>query len=134
MESTTPDSPNAEYVANLDALTNSDDRNTAYRAQAELEDIEGGRWHGPRTDDPPPSWWHPSEVGSRYAEEQVEFAWNLFEYNTTLAAKLAVGHGVEREKVAMSLHSLADAIANPTSVAEDMRPIDDANTLLHLML
>jgi hypothetical protein len=70
----------------------------------------------------------------RLGEEQAEFAWNLFEYNTTLAAKLAVGHGFDRERVAMSLHSLADAIANPTSVAEDMRPIDDANTLLHLML
>jgi hypothetical protein len=67
-------------------------------------------------------------------EEQAEFAWNLFEYNTTLAAKLAVGHGFDRERVAMSLHSLADAIANPTSVAEDMSPVHDANTLLHLLL
>jgi hypothetical protein len=67
-------------------------------------------------------------------EEQAEFAWNLFEYNTTLSAKLAVGHGFDRERVAMSLHSLADAIANPTSVAEDMSPVDDANTMLHLLL
>jgi hypothetical protein len=69
-----------------------------------------------------------------FGEEQAEFAWNLFEYNTTLSAKLAVGHGFDRERVAMSLHSLADAIANPTSVAEDMSPVDDHNTLLHLLV
>jgi hypothetical protein len=53
-----PSIPSKEYVSALEALTKSADRTTAYRATAELEDIVEGHWDGPRTDDPPASWFH----------------------------------------------------------------------------
>jgi hypothetical protein len=50
-----------EYIANLRSLADSDDRVVAFRAQAELEDIDDGHWDGPRTDDPPANWWHKND-------------------------------------------------------------------------
>jgi hypothetical protein len=48
-----------EYIRDLEERSRSADRTTAYRATAELEDIaDGDHWDGPRTDDPPASWWH----------------------------------------------------------------------------
>lgn len=60
-------------------------------------------------------------------------ALNLFEYNSTLAAKIALGHGVDRETVAMVLRSLADAIETQ-DCAENMSPIDDQNTFEELFI
>jgi hypothetical protein len=59
-----PELRNTEYYRQLEKRAKSADRTTAYRAQAELEDIEcedldgGVHWIGPRTDDPPESWFH----------------------------------------------------------------------------
>jgi hypothetical protein len=67
------------------------------------------------------------------AERQREwFAMNLFEYNVTLAARIALGHGIDREGVGAALRSLAYAIET-RDVAEDMSPVDDVNTLNHLL-
>lgn len=52
-----PGNPDVAYIDNLDTVVaTSPDRTARYRAQAELEDIEDGRWHGARTDDPPADW------------------------------------------------------------------------------
>jgi hypothetical protein len=48
--------PSPARIIELGRLAESGDRATAYRAQAELEDIADGHWDGPRTDDPPKSW------------------------------------------------------------------------------
>jgi hypothetical protein len=48
--------PDAAYVAELERLTESADRTERYRAVAELEDIDGGIWDGPRADYPPENW------------------------------------------------------------------------------
>jgi hypothetical protein len=46
---------------------------------------------------------------------------------TAFAARYALGQGVDRETVAQVLESLANAIRNPSDVAENMSPltIDD---------
>lgn len=50
-------------------------------------------------------------------------------YNVTLAARAALGDGLEREHVANVLADLANAIRNPDSVAEDMEPVYVPNLL-----
>lgn len=40
-----------------------------------------------------------------------------------IAARVALGDGVSRQMVSIILHTLADAIEDPSSVAEDMSPI-----------
>ena len=42
---------------------------------------------------------------------------------TDVAARRALGEGIDRESVAAELEALADAIRDPGSVAEDMSPI-----------
>lgn len=54
-------------------------------------------------------------------------AMNVFEYNSTLAARAALGHGISRDEIALSLESLAYAIRTQ-DVAESMYPIDDGGT------
>jgi hypothetical protein len=51
------------------------------------------------------------------------FSVMAFEHYSTVAARLALGEGVSRETVAMSLRNLADAIETQ-DCAEDMSPID----------
>jgi hypothetical protein len=55
-----PELKDTKYYRDLQRKAKSLDRTTAYRAQAELEDIGDGHWDGPRTDDPPESWFHAS--------------------------------------------------------------------------
>lgn len=50
-------------------------------------------------------------------------AWLLFQRQTELAARCALGDGLDRTSIALALHALADAIADPTTVAEDMSRI-----------
>jgi hypothetical protein len=64
--------------------------------------------------------------------KKEEFARNLFNYNVTIAARLAIGHGIDRPDVATWLRDLAYAIETQ-DVAEDMSPVDDINTLDHLI-
>jgi hypothetical protein len=56
---TGPPTSDSEYVQNLKriALDKTLTREERFRAEAELEDMTDGHWNGPRTDDPPPSWW-----------------------------------------------------------------------------
>jgi hypothetical protein len=54
----------------------------------------------------------------------VHLAMDMFSYNTTVAAKMALGEGIDRETVAALLHSLAEAIRTQ-DCAEDMSPIYD---------
>lgn len=66
-------------------------------------------------------------------ERQLEeLAMHLFNYNTTLAARLALGHGIDKETVAESLRSLAYAIETG-DVAESMYAVDDGHTLDQLL-
>jgi hypothetical protein len=55
-------------------------------------------------------------------------AWPNFYLTTDLAARLALGNGLSRSDVAMSLESLAAAIRDPSSVAESTEPIDVSNS------
>jgi hypothetical protein len=60
-----PELRNTKYYHDLQRMAKSSDRTTAYRAQCELEDIDDldagmDHWDGPRTDDPPESWFHPT--------------------------------------------------------------------------
>jgi hypothetical protein len=55
-------------------------------------------------------------------------AWPNFYLTTDLAARLALGNGLSREDVAMSLESLAAAIRDPMSVAENTDPITADNS------
>jgi hypothetical protein len=70
---------------------------------------------------------------SEYEQERSAFALGLFEFNATLAARIALGHGIDRETVAAILHSLADAIRTQ-DCAEDMSPVSDGNILAELDL
>lgn len=45
------------------------------------------------------------------------------QFTTSQAARFALGYGVERATVVATLRSLADAIEDPTTVAENMSPI-----------
>jgi hypothetical protein len=68
------------------------------------------------------------------AQEQNErFALHLFECNSTLEARIALGRGLDRETVAAILHSLAEAIRTQ-DCAESMSPVSDGNTLSELGL
>jgi hypothetical protein len=69
----------------------------------------------------------------QWKREHDSFALNLFEYNTTLAARVALGHGIDRETVAAVLHSLAEAIRTQ-DCAESMSPVSDGNTLEEMSL
>jgi hypothetical protein len=55
-------------------------------------------------------------------------AWPNFYLTTDLAARLALGNGLSREDVSMSLESLAAAIRDPMSVAESTEPITVNNS------
>jgi hypothetical protein len=57
-------------------------------------------------------------------ECDVHLAMDIFNYNSTVAAKMALGEGIDRETVAACLRSLADAIETQ-DCAEDMSPIYD---------
>lgn len=61
----------------------------------------------------------------QYAESGVEHgaAWLMFQRQTEMAARCALGDGLDRTSIALALHSLADAISDPTTVAEDMSRI-----------
>jgi hypothetical protein len=67
-----------------------------------------------------------------WEQRKEEFAHNLFNYNITVASRLALGHGIERSDVAAWLRDLAYAIETQ-DVAEDMSAIDDNHTLEHLI-
>jgi hypothetical protein len=60
-----PELKDTKYYRRLEQRAKSADRAVAYRAQCELEDIAEfdvgvDHWEGPRTDDPPESWFHPT--------------------------------------------------------------------------
>lgn len=50
-------------------------------------------------------------------------AYMLLNRGIDVAARCALGDGLTREEVAQALNTLAAAIADPSSVAEDMSPI-----------
>jgi hypothetical protein len=68
----------------------------------------------------------------RWRKRQADFAMSHFEYCTTLDARVALGHGMTRETVALILRSIADAIETQ-DCAEDMSPINDGHTLEQLI-
>ena len=45
------------------------------------------------------------------------------QFTTSQAARFALGNGADRETVVAVLRTLADAVAEPQNVAEDMSPI-----------
>lgn len=47
----------------------------------------------------------------------------MLQRSSGLAARIALGDGVSRSMVAICLHELAEAIEDPSTVAEDMSPI-----------
>jgi hypothetical protein len=67
------------------------------------------------------------------AHERKAFALGLLEFNSTLAARIALGHGIDRETVGACLRDLAYAIETQ-DVAEDMSPVGDGNILAELDL
>jgi hypothetical protein len=69
----------------------------------------------------------------QWKHEHDAFALNLFEFNTTLSARVAIGHGIDRETVASVLRTLADAILTQ-DCAESMSPVSDGNTLEEMSL
>jgi hypothetical protein len=75
----------------------------------------------------------PIDIAKQWKRERDGFALNLFEYNSTVAARIALGHGIDRETVAAILHSLADAILTQ-DCAESMSPIHDGNTMEEMSL
>jgi hypothetical protein len=74
-----------------------------------------------------------NKLQEKWKRERDGFALNLFEFNTTLAARVALGHGIDRETVAAILHSLAEAIRTQ-DCAESMSPVDDGRTLEEMCL
>jgi hypothetical protein len=66
-------------------------------------------------------------------QERKSFALGLLEFNATLAARIALGHGIDRNTVAAVLRDLAYAIETQ-DVAEDMSPVGDGNILAELDL
>jgi hypothetical protein len=74
-----------------------------------------------------------ARLAAQWKRERDCFAMNLFEYNSTLSARVALGHGLDRETVAAVLHTLADAILTQ-DCAESMSPIPDGNTLEEMCL
>lgn len=73
------------------------------------------------------------KLQEQWKRERDSFALNLFEYNSTVAARIALGHGINRETVSAILHSLADAILTQ-DCAESMSPVDDGNTMEEMSL
>jgi hypothetical protein len=73
------------------------------------------------------------KLAEQWKRERDGFALNLFEYNTTLSARIALGHGLDRETVSAILHSLADAILTQ-DCAESMSPVSDGRTLEEMSL
>jgi hypothetical protein len=64
-----PELKDTKYYRELEQRARSADRTTAYRAQCELEDIDDAyagmdHWDGPRNDNPPESWFHPTELSN----------------------------------------------------------------------
>lgn len=61
----------------------------------------------------------------QYSDSGLEgsAAWIVFQRMTELAARCALGDGLDATSIALSLHSLADAIEDPGQVAEDMSKI-----------
>lgn len=47
----------------------------------------------------------------------------MLQRGTEVAARIALGDGISRQMVAIVLRDLADAIEDPSSVAEDMSPL-----------
>lgn len=47
----------------------------------------------------------------------------MFQQSADIAARVALGNGLDPHTVAFYLRTLSDAIADPGSVAEDMSPI-----------
>jgi hypothetical protein len=85
--------------------------------------IERERAHQPL----PPN---PAEIQAQKHLERV--AMNLLMYNTTIAARLAQGHGIDKETVAQVLEELAHAVRTGES-AERMDALDDDHTLQELV-
>jgi hypothetical protein len=50
--------PSKDYILDLVRRSKSANRAVAFRATAELEDINDGHWDGQRYDDPPENWYH----------------------------------------------------------------------------
>ena len=59
-------------------------------------------------------------------------AMNIFLYNTSMAARLAQGHGIDRELVAQCLEDLAAAVRTG-DCAESLYALDDGHTLEQLV-
>jgi hypothetical protein len=57
----------------------------------------------------------------------------MLQYQTTIAARTALGHGIHREEVARCLEDLAAAIRDPGTVPEDMNPIYTGNLISELV-
>jgi hypothetical protein len=73
------------------------------------------------------------QLAAQWKRERDGFAMNLFEYNITLSARVALGHGMDRTTVASILFSLAQAIETQ-NCAESMSPVPDGNTLEEMCL
>jgi hypothetical protein len=74
-----------------------------------------------------------AHVAREEEQERKSFALGLFEFNATLAARIALGHGIDRNTVSAVLRSLADGIEF-RDVAEDMSAVADGNILAELDL
>jgi hypothetical protein len=74
-----------------------------------------------------------AHIAREEEQERKSFALGLFEFNATLNARIALGHGIDRDTVSMVLRSLADAIEFQ-DVAENMSPVGDGNILAELDL
>jgi 3-deoxy-D-arabino-heptulosonate 7-phosphate (DAHP) synthase class II len=73
---------------------------------------------------------HDLEIRSQKEIERT--AMNLLMYNTTIAARLAQGHGIDKETVAMVLEDLAHAVRTG-DCAERMHALSDDHTLIELV-
>jgi hypothetical protein len=68
---------------------------------------------------------------SRYQTTPEGFAQDLFSYNISLAARMALGHGISNETVAELLEGMAAAVRTG-DCAEDTSPISDGHNLEQL--
>jgi hypothetical protein len=67
-----------------------------------------------------------------WRKRQEQFATHLFLYNTTLAARVALGHGIPAGAISQYLTDLAYAIETG-DVAESMGAVPDGSTLEQLI-
>lgn len=56
----------------------------------------------------------------------------IFQYQLSLATRVALGDGIDKESIASALENMANAIRNPGTVVEDTSPISTGSLISEL--